>query len=75
MVQTADVIIIGGDVHGASLAFHLAQRGLKPLVLEKKFVASGATGRSADWYGCTMIFDWRRSWCGNRSSIFAIGMR
>ncbi len=47
MVQTADVIIIGGGVHGASLAFHLAQRGLKPLVLEKKFVAAGATGRSS----------------------------
>ncbi len=47
MAQTADVIIIGGGVHGASLAFHLAQRGVKPLVLEKKFVAAGATGRSS----------------------------
>jgi sarcosine oxidase subunit beta len=47
MAQTADVIIIGGGVHGASLAFHLAQRGLKPLVLEKSFVAAGATGRSS----------------------------
>ena len=47
MAQTSDVIIVGGGVHGASLAFHLAQRGVKPLVLEKKFVASGATGRSS----------------------------
>jgi len=47
MARTADVIIIGGGVHGASLAFHLAQRGLKPLVLEKTFVAAGATGRSS----------------------------
>ena len=47
MTQTADVIIIGGGVHGASLAFHLVKRGLKPLVLEKKFVAAGATGRSS----------------------------
>ncbi len=47
MAHTADVIIIGGGVHGASLAFHLAQRGLKPLVLERKFVAAGATGRSS----------------------------
>ena len=47
MTHTADVIIIGGGVHGASLAFHLAQRGRKPLVLEKKFIAAGATGRSS----------------------------
>jgi sarcosine oxidase, subunit beta len=45
--NTADVIIIGAGVHGASLAFHLAQRGVKALILEKKFVAAGATGRSS----------------------------
>ncbi|MCB0054339.1 MAG: FAD-binding oxidoreductase, partial [Caldilinea sp.] len=33
--NTADVLIIGGGVHGASLAFHLAQRGVKAIVLEK----------------------------------------
>lgn len=47
MTKTADVIIIGGGVHGASLAFHLAQRGVQALVLEKQFVAAGATGRSS----------------------------
>ncbi len=47
MSNTADVIIIGGGIHGASLAFHLGQRGLKALVLEKKVLASGATGRSS----------------------------
>jgi sarcosine oxidase subunit beta len=47
MSETADVILIGGGVHGASLAFHLAKRGLKPVVLEKNFIASGATGRSS----------------------------
>lgn len=46
-MPTADAIIIGGGVHGASLAFHLARRGLKPLVLERKVLASGATGRSS----------------------------
>lgn len=47
MADTADVIIIGAGVQGASLAFHLSQRGVKPLVLEKTFIAAGATGRSS----------------------------
>src|SRR5512140_985608 len=42
-----DVIIVGAGVQGASLAFHLAQRGVKALVLEKRFIAAGATGRSS----------------------------
>ena len=42
-----DAIIIGAGVHGASLAFHLARRGVKVVLLEKKFVAAGATGRSS----------------------------
>ena len=45
--ETADVIIIGAGIHGASLAFHLAERGVQPIVLEKATVASGATGRSS----------------------------
>ncbi len=47
MTNTADVIIIGGGVHGASLAFHMAQRGVKATVLEKRFLGAGATGRSS----------------------------
>ena len=47
MSQTGDVVIIGGGIHGASLAFHLTRKGLKPIVLEKEFIASGATGRSS----------------------------
>lgn len=47
MFNTADALIIGGGVHGASLAFHLAQREVKVIVLEKSFVGSAATGRSS----------------------------
>ena len=47
MSNTADVIIIGAGVQGASLAFHLAKRGANVIVLEKKFIAAGATGRSS----------------------------
>jgi sarcosine oxidase subunit beta len=47
MTQTYDSIVIGAGVMGASLAFHLAERGLKPAILERKTVASGATGYSS----------------------------
>ena len=47
MAETADAVIIGAGIHGASLAFHLARRGLRPTVLERRFVAAGATGRTS----------------------------
>jgi glycine/D-amino acid oxidase-like deaminating enzyme len=47
MIETADVIVVGAGVQGASLAFHLARRGARVLVLERDTVASGATGRSS----------------------------
>ncbi|MFQ5829098.1 MAG: NAD(P)/FAD-dependent oxidoreductase [Candidatus Methylomirabilia bacterium] len=47
MGRTAEVVIIGGGVTGASLAYHLTQRGVRDvLVLERRFLASGGTGRS-----------------------------
>ena len=47
MTETADVIVVGAGVQGASLAFHLAKRGAQVLVLERETVAAGATGRSS----------------------------
>ncbi|HSM38363.1 MAG TPA: FAD-binding oxidoreductase [Candidatus Limnocylindrales bacterium] len=47
MTETADAIIVGAGIHGASLAFHLAESGLKPIILERSTAAVGATGRSS----------------------------
>jgi glycine/D-amino acid oxidase-like deaminating enzyme len=48
MADTADVVIVGGGVTGASIAFHLAARGVRDVVIvEKSFLASGATGKSS----------------------------
>ena len=47
--KTANIIIIGGGVMGASTAYHLAERGVKDVVLIEKeeFFGLGATGRCA----------------------------
>jgi sarcosine oxidase subunit beta len=47
MNQTYDAIVIGAGVMGASVAFHLAERGLNTAILERKVSASGATGHSS----------------------------
>ena len=47
MTQNFDAIIIGAGVIGTSIAFHLAERGLKPVVLERKQLGFGATGSSS----------------------------
>lgn len=47
--KSADIIIIGGGVMGASTAYHLATRGQKNILLIEKeeFFGLGATGRCA----------------------------
>ncbi|AER67304.1 FAD dependent oxidoreductase [Thermovirga lienii DSM 17291] len=45
--QTADVAIIGGGVHGCSVAWHLAKEGLKVVLFERDYLSSGGSGRSA----------------------------
>lgn len=48
MMKTADAVVIGAGVNGASIAFNLLKQGLKKVViLERYLVASGGTGKSA----------------------------
>ena len=47
MNPTADVVIIGGGIMGASAAFQLSRRGLKVTLVEKTFLAGGTTGKSS----------------------------
>jgi sarcosine oxidase subunit beta len=42
--QTADAVIIGAGVIGASIAYHLTRQGIQPLVLEKSDPAAGSSG-------------------------------
>jgi sarcosine oxidase, subunit beta len=45
--RRASVVIVGGGVTGCSIAYHLAARGVRDvLVLERHTLASGGTGRS-----------------------------
>jgi sarcosine oxidase subunit beta len=49
MKTTADVVIIGGGCMGASVAFHLARRGVTNVVIveRERMLATGSTGRNA----------------------------
>jgi sarcosine oxidase subunit beta len=46
-VATAEVIVIGGGLHGCSAALHLARAGVSALVLEKNYVGRHASGVNA----------------------------
>lgn len=46
--KTADIVVIGGGCVGTSVACHLAQRGMKNIVVleREKFLGMGSTGRA-----------------------------
>ena len=46
--KTADIVILGAGVMGASIAFHLAKRKAgKIVVIDKDHVGRGGSGRSS----------------------------
>ena len=45
--NTAEAVVIGGGMLGASAAYHLARAGMRPLVIEANAPAWGASGRNA----------------------------
>jgi sarcosine oxidase subunit beta len=48
MEKTADIVIIGGGIIGASIAYHLARKKAKGVVLlEKGFLGEGSTAKCA----------------------------
>jgi sarcosine oxidase subunit beta len=49
MKRSTDIVIIGGGCMGASVAHHLAKRGMTDVVLveREKLLATGSTGRNA----------------------------
>jgi sarcosine oxidase subunit beta len=48
MTETAEVVIVGGGVMGASIAFHLTEFGITDVVLlERDTLSSGSTSKSA----------------------------
>lgn len=46
MNKTASVVIIGGGISGAAIAYNLAKKGVRGIViLEQSYLSSGSTGR------------------------------
>jgi glycine/D-amino acid oxidase-like deaminating enzyme len=46
-MERAEVVIVGGGVIGASVAFHLAEEGVDVLLLERGELGSGSTSKGA----------------------------
>ncbi|HTY54538.1 MAG TPA: FAD-dependent oxidoreductase, partial [Candidatus Binataceae bacterium] len=52
MGESADAVVIGGGIIGVNVAFRLARRGLKQVVLlERAAIAAGASGKGTALVG------------------------
>ena len=79
MIGKQRIVVVGGGVIGAALAWSLARRGAAVTLLERDRPAAGATGRAFAWIGHGHLGplareEWRRigpslpglaiDWCG-----------
>ena len=64
MIKETDVVIIGGGINGCALAYELSKKGKDVVVLEKKYLASGATGRCGAGI--------RQQWSTKENALLAI---
>lgn len=52
MVREADVVIIGGGVHGASASYYLSKAGKHVVLIERRTIGSGSSGASGGIIRC-----------------------
>lgn len=52
-METADAVIIGGGIIGCASAYYLAVRGIRSLVLERRGIATEASGANAGMIGAS----------------------
>jgi len=52
VIAEAEVVVIGGGVHGASAAYHLAKGGKHAALFEKKSIGAGSSGTSGGIIRC-----------------------
>ncbi len=48
---SADVMVVGAGIVGASVAYHLARGGADVVLLDRSLPGAGATGDSFAWIG------------------------
>jgi D-amino-acid dehydrogenase len=62
VVPMQHVVIAGGGIIGAATAFYLSRRGVRTTVVERRAVASGASGKAAGLLSPPSPVDLREPW-------------